>query len=172
MIMKKLIRARPLLLAMFLACSALLGYGYYLQYGQGLEPCPLCIFQRICYFAIAVLCLLAFMHDPNRTGKRIYAVLIGIAALKGIVFAGRQVWLQHLPPDKVPACGPGLEYWMQTLPLAETIRKVFRGTGECAEVDWTFLGFSIAEWSVLCFSLLLIGAIIVWIRAGDDAYRI
>jgi disulfide bond formation protein DsbB len=157
-------RPRLIFLAILLACAALLGYGYYLQYGQGLEPCPLCIFQRVCFMVLGAIALLAVLHNPAQIGGRVYAALASLSATAGIVFAGRQVWLQHLPPDKVPACGPGLEYWMQTLPLAETIKKVFRGTGECAEVDWTFLGLSIAEWSLICFVLFLTAALSILLR--------
>lgn len=163
---------RMLLVLIFAACATLLGYGYYLQYGQGLEPCPLCIFQRVCYFAAGLIALAGALHNPDRTGMRIYGALTLVAALAGLVFAGRQVWLQHLPKDQVPACGPGLEYWMKTLPFAETFKKVLRGTGECAAVDWTFLGLSIAEWSLLCFSLFMLGALVVIFRAQDKAYRL
>lgn len=146
--------ARQIFFGIFLVCAALLGYGYYLEHGQGLEPCPLCIFQRMGFLVIGAIALVAALHDPETMGRRLYAVLASVAAVAGGVFASRQVWLQHLPPEKVPACGPGLEYWMQTLPLSETIRKVFRGTGDCAEVDWTLLGLSIAEWSLLAFIAL------------------
>ncbi|MGQ0659024.1 MAG: disulfide bond formation protein B, partial [Chromatiales bacterium] len=147
--------ARLMFLVMFLICAALLGFGYYLQYVTGLEPCPLCIFQRVCFILLGATALVAFLHNPAALGARVYASLASVSTLAGIVFAGRQVWLQHLPPEKVPACGPGLEYWMQTLPVTETLRKVFRGSGECAEVDWTFFGLSIAEWSLLWFALFL-----------------
>jgi len=149
-------QARPIFLAIFVLGAALLGYGYYLEYVTGLEPCPLCIFQRVCFIMLAVTALAAFLHHPRALGTRVYASLVFLSTVAGTVFAGRQVWLQHLPPEKVPACGPGLQYWMQTLPITETIRKVFRGSGECAEVDWTFLSLSIAEWSLLWFALLLL----------------
>jgi protein dithiol:quinone oxidoreductase len=158
---------RVIFAVLFLACASLLGYGYYLQYFKDLEPCPLCIFQRVCYALLGLIALVAMLHNAGRRGTRAYAVLSGIPAIAGLVFAGRQTWLQHLPPDQVPACGPGLEYWMKTLPIADTIKKVFRGTGECAKVDWTFLGLSIAEWSVLCFAGFLVAAAIAWFRAGD-----
>lgn len=151
-----MLRSRTVFLAVFLVCAALIGYGYYLQYGQGLEPCPLCLLQRVCYIAVGMLSLLAAVHHPRSAGIRAYAALASLAAIAGILFAGRQVWLQHLPPEKVPACGPGLDYWMQTMPLAEAVKKAFRGSGECAEIDWTFLGLSIAEWSLFWFVVLLI----------------
>ncbi len=157
--------ARQIFFGMFLVCAALLGYGYYLEHGQGLEPCPLCIFQRLCFLVVGAIALVAALHDPETMGRRLYAVLASVAAVAGGVFATRQVWLQHLPPEKVPACGPGLEYWMQTLPLSETIRKVLRGTGDCAEVDWTLLGLSIAEWSLLAFIALFTACLMTFGRS-------
>lgn len=142
---------RSFYLLLLLTCSALLGYGYYLQFVDGLEPCPLCIFQRIAYAAIALIALIGLIHGPGMTGIRIYGVLLSISALAGGLIAGRQVWLQHLPADKVPECGPGLEYMLQVFSFGQTLEKVFTGSGECAVVDWLFLGFSIAEWSLLCF---------------------
>jgi disulfide bond formation protein DsbB len=135
---------------------SLLAYGYYLQYVEGLEPCPLCIFQRIAYFAIILISLAGVFHAPGKTGMRIYGALLVIASSAGAAIAGRQVWLQHLPADKVPSCGPDLEYMLEVFSFTETLEKVFRGSGECAVVDWTFLAFSIAEWSLLCFVSLAI----------------
>lgn len=156
--------ARPRLLfgATALACVALLGFGYYLQFHEGLEPCPMCIFQRLCFIAVALVAILATLHGPRHArGAVIYGGLVSLAAATGGAIAARQVWLQHLPEDQVPACGPGLEYMLEMWPLAEVIRKALRGTGECATVDWTFLGGSIAEWSLLCFSALLLGHLVV-----------
>ena len=152
-------QSRILFALIFLICGGLLGYAYYLQYYQGLDPCPLCIFQRACYALLGGISLLAAIHNPAATGRRIYGGLCALASVAGIVFAGRQVWLQHLPKDQVPECGPGLEYWIQTLPLTETLRKVFHGTGDCAVVDWTFLSLSIAEWSLIIFTLTLLAVL-------------
>ncbi|HTT07793.1 MAG TPA: disulfide bond formation protein B [Gammaproteobacteria bacterium] len=151
-----MIKPRLLNAFIFAACAGLLGFGYYLQYHEGLDPCPLCIFQRACYFGAGVITLIAAVHNPAQPGTRIYGALTSLTALGGGIFAGRQVWLQHLPKSEVPECGPGLEYWVKTLPIAETVKRVFRGTGDCAEVDWTFLKLSIAEWSLICFALILL----------------
>lgn len=147
---------RILFIAIFLACLGLMVFGLYLEHFQGLEPCPLCIFQRIAYITVGVIALLAAIHGPKKLFTRIYASLIGITSVCGIIIAGRQVWLQHLPEDQVPACGPGLEYMLDVFPLAEAIPMIFEGSGECAEVQWTFLSFSIAEWSLLMFSVFII----------------
>jgi len=133
------------------ACALLLGYGYYLQYAQGLEPCPLCLVQRGFFYLVMGVSLLAALHGPGRVGTVIYAGLMLLFAGGGAATAARQVWLQHLPPEKVPQCGPDLFYMLDNLPLARTLEKLFTGTGECAVVDWSFLGLSIAGWSLLWF---------------------
>ncbi|MFB3100110.1 MAG: disulfide bond formation protein B, partial [Gammaproteobacteria bacterium] len=94
----------------------------------------------------------------------IYTSLILIASLCGAGIAGRQIWLQHLPEDKIPECGPGLEYMLDTFPFTDALRMILSGSGECAEVQWTFLSFSIAEWSIVCFTGLTIACLISLIR--------
>lgn len=138
----------------FLFCVCLLGFGLYLEHYKGLEPCPLCIFQRIAYIGITIIALVAMLHGPGPVFARIYNALIALAALCGGGIAVRQVWLQHLPADQVPECGPGLDYMLEVFPLGEALKMILSGSGECAEVQWRLLGFSIAEWSLLCFSLL------------------
>ena len=141
------------------ACALLLGYGYYLQYVGGLEPCPLCLVQRAFYYLVGATLLLAAIHGPGRVGTWIYCSFAALFAVGGIVTAGRQVWLQHLPADQVPACGPDLAFMLDNYPLTRTIAKLFAGSGECAKVDWSFLGLSIAEWSLAWFIALLAGAL-------------
>ena len=148
-------------LAVFFACLSLLGFGLYLEHYQGIEPCPLCAFQRMCYIAITGIALVAAIHNPSNWMRFIYSGLMLIASLIGIGIAGRQVWLQHLPADQVPACGPGLEYMMEVFPFMEAMKMIISGSGECAEVHWTFLTLSIAEWSLICFSLIFIATILV-----------
>ncbi len=141
-------------LGAFAVCALLLGYAYYAQFYLGLEPCPLCVFQRIALIALAAMFALAGIHNPGRAGARVYALLIAAVALTGAAIAARHVWLQSLPQDQVPACGPDLEYMLELLPLTEVIRKVFTGSGECAEIDWTFLGLAMPAWVLLCFVVL------------------
>jgi protein dithiol:quinone oxidoreductase len=137
-------------------CGALLGFGYFLQFVEHIEPCPMCIFQRLCYMAIVLIALLGALHGPRRGGVYVYGCLVSVSALIGAGIAARQTWLQHMPADQVPACGPGLEFMLEQFPLAEVIKQALRGTGECAVVDWTFFSFSIAEWSLACFGTLLL----------------
>jgi disulfide bond formation protein DsbB len=139
-----------------LACALLLGFGFYLQYGEGLEPCPLCLVQRGFFIAVMAVCTVAALHAPRRRGKLVYGLLVALFALGGVAAAARQVWLQHLPPDKVPQCGPDLFFMMENFPLSRTLKTLLSGTGECAAVDWTFLRLSIAEWSLLWFAALFL----------------
>ena len=129
----------------------LMGYGLYTQYYQGLEPCPLCMTQRFFYCLIGAFALLGLIHNPQAIGNKIYGGMMAISAVGGITTAGRQVWMQHLPPEQVPACGPSLEYMLEAFPFADTVKMLFMGDGNCAEVIWSFLGFSMGEWSLLCF---------------------
>lgn len=142
-------------------CAGLLAFGLYLQHVDGQEPCPLCIFQRVAFIALGAVFLLAAIHGPGRTGAVVYAVLGGIAAATGAGLAARHVWLQSLPADQVPACGPGLAYMMEQFPLMRMLQSVLSGSGECAEADWRFLGLTIAGWSLLWFVLL--GVFAVWL---------
>lgn len=148
----------------FLACLVAMGGALYLQYQVGLEPCPLCIFQRVGVIACAVLLLIAFLHGPKTIGLRVYAALTALAALTGGGIAIRQLWLQQLPPDQVPLCGPGLNYMLDVFPLHEVLAKVLSGSGECAEVTWRFLGLSLAGWSLVVFIGLLAVALIQLLR--------
>ena len=148
----------------FVVCASLLGFGLYLEHVVGLEPCPLCVFQRIAYIVVALVALIAAIHNPQKLFEKIYTGLMLIASLCGAGIAGRQVWLQHLPEDKIPECGPGLEYMLDVFPLADALKMVLSGSGECAEVQWTFLSFSIAEWSILCFVGLTVASLIMFFR--------
>jgi disulfide bond formation protein DsbB len=138
--------------------ATLLGYAYWSQFVGGLEPCPLCIFQRVAFIAVFLVCLAAAIHGPKGFGRRVYGALAFVAAATGAGIATRHVWLQNLPPDQVPACGPGLDYLMEAFPLAEVVRLAFTGSGECAEIDWVFLGLSMPAWTLVWFVLFALGA--------------
>lgn len=166
--MKDALRARFLLAAPALACAALLGFGYYLQYFQGQDPCPLCLVQRGFYYGIVAVFALAALHLPGRGGYRAYCGAATVLALGGFGVAARQVWLQHLPPDQVPACGPDLFFMMENFPLSRILQKLFLGSGQCAEVNWRFLGLSIAEWSLAWFAALALYALWLALRRGRD----
>jgi protein dithiol:quinone oxidoreductase len=132
-----------------LACAGLLAYAWYAQVVLGLQPCPLCIFQRIGIGACGVLFLLATLQNPQRFGALVYGCLLMLAALATIGVAARHLWIQHLPAGSVPACGAGLSYLLQVFPLTDVIRTVLSGSGECARVSWRLLGLSMPGWVLL-----------------------
>jgi len=138
----------------FLVCLGAMIAALYFQHVDGLEPCPLCIFQRIGVTVAGVFFLLAFLHNPAALGQRIYAALAGLGSVGGGLVAMRHVWLQGLPPEEVPACGPGLDYMLDVFPMADVLSMVLKGSGECAELDWSLLGLSMPAWVLLmCIGL-------------------
>lgn len=145
----------------FLICAGLLAYAYYLQFHVGLEPCPLCIFQRIGVIILGLLFLIAAIHAPRGGGARIWAVILAIFALAGALTSARHLWVQ-LHPDPTASCGVGLNYMLKVLPLFEVIKRAFMGTGDCQIINWTFLGLSMPAWVLICFVLL--GAYAVWVN--------
>ena len=142
---------------LFIASVVGMAFALYLEHFQGLEPCPLCVFQRIGLIGLGLISLIAFLHNPKSIGlKRGYAFLGTLAIGWSAGVAARHVWLQHLPPDKVPSCGPGLNYLVDALPFNAVLKEVLSGSGECAVIDWTFLGQSLPFWSLIYFSLILL----------------
>jgi protein dithiol:quinone oxidoreductase len=137
-----------------LACVGLLAYALYAEYQLGLEPCPLCIFQRVTVALMAVAFLLAALHNPRGWGRYVYAALIGAASLATIGVASRHVWIQAQPPGTVPACGAPLESMLEMFPVGEVVRKVLTGGGECAEISWSFLGLSMPMWVLISAAVL------------------
>ncbi|RKG29584.1 disulfide bond formation protein B [Acinetobacter tianfuensis] len=140
---------------LFIASVIGMSFALYLEHVQGLEPCPLCVFQRIGLIGLGLISLIALLHNPASKGmKRFYALFGSLSILWSAGVAARHIWLQNLPPDQVPSCGPGLDYWMDTLPLKSVFEQVLTGSGECALVDWTFLGQSLPVWSFVFFAVL------------------
>ena len=137
---------------------------FFLQRYMGFSPCPLCIFQRIGLMVMGAFALIAALWNPK---AKLAKIALWLGSLLGIVWstgvAARHVWLQHLPADQVPSCGPGLDYWLDTLPMQQVLNEVLAGSGECASVDWRFLGLSIPEQSLIFFSvLIMIHGLIFW----------
>jgi protein dithiol:quinone oxidoreductase len=151
------INPRLWFLSGFIGCAVLLATGAYLQFVEGLEPCPLCISQRLAILATGVIFLAGALHGR---GLKIYAMLSALAALAGGSISIRHIWLQHLPPEQVPECSPGLEYALRNFPLGDTVKLMLSGTGECATVDWTLLGLSIPELTLMAFIGLAAWAIV------------
>jgi protein dithiol:quinone oxidoreductase len=139
-----------------LACAGLLAYAYYAQFVLHLDPCPLCIFQRVGVFAIGVIFALAAAHDPVGWPRRVYAGLLLLAALATVGVAARQLYIQSLPPGSVPACGASLDFMLKVFPLTDVLVKVLTGSGECAKVEWRLLGLAMPAWvliAALCLGL-------------------
>ena len=138
----------------FLACAVLMSYALYAQHVLGLEPCPLCIFQRVAVIAVGVLFLIAALHDPQGKGARVYGGLIDLAALVGILISARHIWIQAQPPGTVAACGADLNYLLEIMPVTDVVNKVLTGSGECGKVDWTLLGLSMPWWVLIALVVL------------------
>jgi disulfide bond formation protein DsbB len=130
----------------FAICAALLGYAHYSQHVLGLEPCPLCILQRIAVLATGLAFLGAALHRAARTGAVAWAALIALTAAIGAAIAARHVWITTQPPGSVAECGASLDYMLEVLPLREVLAKVLTGSGECGKIDWRFLGLSMPVW--------------------------
>jgi disulfide bond formation protein DsbB len=148
----------------FLICAGLIAYALYAQFHLGLDPCPLCIFQRIGIAALGIVFLVAALHDPRDGGARVYATLIAIAALATVAVAARQLYLQHLPPGAVPSCGAPLSMMLKFMPLTTVIRKVLTGSGECGIVNWTFLGLAMPAWVLIWAAFLGLGGFVANVR--------
>lgn len=156
---------RWLYLAGALVVGVLFGSALYLQYVLRQEPCPLCMVQRVIFIAIGALFFVAALHNAKQLGAKVYAVLIAFFSLTGVAVAARHIWIQHLPADQVPACGPGLEYMLSNFPMSEVWQELMHGSGECAEKGWTFLTLGIPEWSLVWYVLLGVFAVVVgWKR--------
>jgi len=151
---------RTLNFAGFAICAGLMGFALFAQYVLLLDPCPLCVLQRIVVISLGIVFLLAALHNPVGWGRRVYAVLILLVAGDGIAIAGWHVRMQSLPPSETPACGPGLDYMLDNFPLGEALSMVFKGSGECADIVWSFLGLSMPAWVVV--SLLGLGIAGIW----------
>jgi disulfide bond formation protein DsbB len=135
-------------------------FAMFLEHQLGLNPCPLCMTQRVFFVLMGLWALIAALHNPEGWGRRVYGALCSVAAIIGGAVAVRHVWLQHLPPEQVPACGPSLEYMLETLPFSDTLSIVLMGDGNCAEVVWTFMGLSIPELTLLLF--IFVTALCLW----------
>jgi disulfide bond formation protein DsbB len=152
----------------FLMCVVMMGTALlYFQGFLGLEPCPLCILQRIVVITLAIVLLVAAIHGPSGWGNRVYGALITLVAASGAAIAGRHVWLQNLPADRVPECGPSLDYILEVFPLGKALQLVLHGSGECAKIQWQFLGLSIPGWTLVAFSgFIVFGLMVLLHRRG------
>lgn len=144
----------------FFACTAMMGFALFAEHVLLLEPCPLCVFQRMAVISSGLIFLVATIQNPSGFGRKIYAGLLLLATGAGILVAGRHVWLQIMPADQVQACGPGFGYIIDSFPFSEALKMIFSGSGECADVVWSFLGLSMPAWVLIC--LLGLASVGTW----------
>lgn len=144
----------------FVVCAGLMAFALYAQYVMHLDPCPLCIFQRIAVCTMGLFFLVGGLHSPKgRAGRVVYATLITLGGLWGIATAGRHLWLQSLPADQIPACGPGLGYLFDAFPFTKMLKLAFTGSGECAKIE-PILGIPMPGWTLLWFVILIVWALL------------
>jgi protein dithiol:quinone oxidoreductase len=164
-------RTRLVNLVGFLACVGLMAYALYAQYALGLEPCPLCIFQRIGVMLLGLMFIAAALHDPRGGGRYVYGSLIALAALLTVAVAARQLYIQSLPPGTLPSCGAPLAMLLRFMPVMEVVRRVLSGSGECGEINWTFLGLAMPAWVLIAAVLLGAGGALTNFRREASAVR-
>lgn len=155
--------SEALAIALLALCGGLLAGALVMEHVMALIPCPLCLMQRVWFFVAGLCTCAGLLHNP-RWG--IYPLLTGVAALIGGGFSIRQLYLQTLPADQVPACAPNIDYMIEVFPASEVLRAMTRGTGDCASVDWTFLGLSIPAWALAGFAGIVVLAFLQ-LRAGN-----
>jgi disulfide bond formation protein DsbB len=162
----KYLGTRTVNLYIFLFCAALIGIAMYMEHVMRLEPCHLCIMQRVFFIATGFVALAGFIHNPHTRGRKIYGFSTAALALAGSGFAMRQIYLQHLPRDQVPACGPSLQYMLEEFPFQEVVKAMFSGDGNCAELQWQdpVLHLSIADWSLVAFGMLFAASLFQALR--------
>lgn len=154
-LLEKMPNSRLLNLMIFVATVLIIGMALYMEHVMLLEPCGLCITQRIFVVLAGLVCLAAAIHNPSTKARRNYALVAAAMCVAGSYFAIKQIWLTYLPEDQVPACGPGFSYVLNNFPLMDTLSFLLVGDGNCAEVSWRFLGiFSIPELSLMGFVAL------------------
>ncbi len=149
----------------FVATVCILGFAYYLQYVLGLQPCALCIFERVAMFACLLVFLVGALHGPLGRGRLVYLALSLLTSASGIAIAARHLWLQSLPPSQVPACGPGLNLMLRMMPLQQVFMAVLHGSGDCAKVHARLLGLSIPGWTLVAFVVLAVWALLALVLA-------
>ena len=148
-----------------------MGYALYAQFHLHLEPCLLCIFQRIAVIGLGLAFLAAALHNPGRTGASVYGLLELLLAAGGAVVAARHIYVQHLPEDMAPPCGPGFGYLFAHLPFGKFLVQVFTGSADCSIVTWTFLSMTMPEWLVIWFVALGVGGFWVNIRQPNKRFN-
>ncbi len=162
---------RVLFLFILLSCIGLLGYAQYLQHIEDLLPCPLCVAQRVAYWLMGLIALLAFLHNPKVIGRRLYGFLMTAFALTGAIIAARHSWLIRYPESFECGISPE-EAFLNSLPISEWWPGMFEANGDCTDVDWEFLSLTIPDWSLVAFVTLGIIAIYILLAKNSDTKAI
>ena len=160
--------ARGLNWVIGLGCLFLIFAAMYMEHVMELAPCSLCIFQRVAVIAIGLISIIAAVHNPLRTGVKAYGLITVLLSAAGGAIATRQLYLQSLPKDQVPACGPGLDYLMDVFSMQDVIQMVLIGDGNCAEIAWSFLEISIPGWALIGFIGLMVLGLFQLLRKNLD----
>jgi disulfide bond formation protein DsbB len=147
---------RPYYFLLFFICHELLLAAFYFENYLGLEPCPLCMVSRAVIFLLGISFLLAALHNPKGLVRKIYHGVFSVISLLGIAVSANHVYLQSLPADQVPSCGPSLNYMLDTLSVGDVIKELMQGSGSCAEANWDFLSLSMPAWMLIIYSGFLI----------------
>jgi len=148
---------RVIYFAIFLFTVAMIGIAMYMEHVMYLEPCPLCIMQRVFFIATGLVALIAAIHNPRQTGRKVYGLTSAVLAIAGGGFAIRQIYLQHLPEDQIPQCLPSISYMVEMdFPMRDVLELMLKGDGNCAEIVWIdpILGLGIPQWSLVGFAML------------------
>jgi len=147
-------------LAGFVFCAVLLAYAFYEQFQMGVEPCPMCIFQRLAFIGMGIFFLIGGLHSPDAKGRRVYAIIVAICALIGVGVAINHLRLQFMPHDPMMGgCGPGLSYMLDAFPLTDALKKAFTGSGDCGDINWVFLGITMPGGGLFWYVILGAGAV-------------
>lgn len=151
-------------LLIVLAVAAMMAVALYMEHAMGLEPCPLCVGQRVFVILVGAWALIAWVHNPGAIGRRVYAGLGILSAIAGGAVSSRQLWMQGLPEDQIPSCGPSFEFILDTAPFLEALRVMLMGDGNCAEVVWSLFGISIPGWTLIGFVVLAVVNVYQFVR--------
>jgi len=152
----------------FSFCLGLILLALHFQFNEGLSPCPLCISQRIMVVVVGLIFLIGVIHNPKGSALKAYAIAAVIGSVMGGGISARHIWIQHLPKDEIPSCGPGLSYMFQYFPLSDTFKALLSGTGDCAQVDWMLLGLSMPTWVLFSFITLAVFSAYIVRNAGHQ----
>jgi disulfide bond formation protein DsbB len=152
------INLKPLSMTGFITCVALLAAAYYFEFALEMEPCPLCIMQRVAILMVALGCLVSFFLTERPIALFITSGWTLLSSFFGIYLTHHHNWLQNLPADQVPSCGPSLEYMLDAFPIMEVVTVLLRGNGNCAEVSWSFAGLSMPGLLMIFFIVFAIAS--------------